>query len=245
MTEQYNQAIATHYSAYRPPLHQMILRRVLSDKETFRNGLDVGCGTGYSAVALTKYCLHVYGVEPSQSMLNEAMPHEKITYLKGTGEDSSLKDHSVDVVTFSGSLFYAKSDALIKELKRVCRRQALVIPYDFEILLNDVLRQYGLSPQETGSDYDHTVNFSDVADFMEIVAGSAQVSLEVTAPEFAHILLSDIHRYESFVEKYDISDPYPALTSELEATGKHHWLKANIYFAKYQLNTGAAPGQRG
>lgn len=237
MTEDYNRAIATHYSSYRPPLHQMILARVLSNEETFCDGLDVGCGTGYSAVALAKYCLRVYGVEPSQSMLGEAMPHAKITYLKGSGENLPIMDNSVDVVTFAGSLFYARSDALTKEMKRVCRSRALAIPYDFEILLNDILLQYGMSSTEIESDYNHVVNFFDSADFTEIIDGREQVSLEVKATELAHILLSDSHRYEAFVEKYGVSDPFAALTNELEATRKNHLLKAKIYYSKYELNT--------
>ena len=80
MSEYYNQAVANHYSSYRPPIHKMILESVLSNEEVFSKGLDVGCGTGYSTVALAEYCLQVYGIDPSQSMLEEARPHEKITY---------------------------------------------------------------------------------------------------------------------------------------------------------------------
>lgn len=144
MSEQYNQATAFHYASYRPPLHSMILGYVLSTEESFRNGLDVGCGTGYSAIALTKYCTHVFGVEPSASMLAEATENKKITYQQGSGANLALPNKSVDLVTFAGSLFYAKSEELIKELKRVCHAQAVVIPYDFEVLSNDVLLQFGI-----------------------------------------------------------------------------------------------------
>jgi len=237
MTEQYNREVATHYRSYRPPLHQMILGRVLSSGETFYDGLDVGCGTGHSSVALAQHCLRVYGIDPSQSMLDEAMPHVKITYLKAAGEYIPLRDRSVDVVTFAGSLFYTKSDAFLRELKRVCRQQALAIPYDFELLLNDALRQYGIGSQVPGPDYDHNVNFSDCADFLEITAGHEQVTLEVSATEFAHILLSNSHLYEEFVLKYGASDPFPALTDELGIPKKKYTLEVNIYFSKYQLDT--------
>ena len=236
MSEYYNQTVAIHYSSYRPPLHEMILEYVLSNEEVFNKGLDVGCGTGYSAVALAKYCLHVYGIDPSQSMLEEARPHEKITYQQGTGEELPLPEKSVDVVTFAGSLFYTKSELLVKELKRVCRNRALVMPYDFEVLLDDVLLQCGINLEKSGSDYDHKVNFSDSADFIEIVIGNEQINLEVTAPELAHILLSSSHRYEAFVDKYHVSDPFPVLVREIERTKEQQCLKVNTYFSKYQLN---------
>jgi SAM-dependent methyltransferase len=236
MRGQYNRTIATHYSSYRPPLHDMILSRVLSGENVFDKGLDIGCGTGYSTVALAKYCLHVYGIEPSQSMLEETRPREKIIYQQGTGDKLPLPDQSVDVVTFAGSLFYAKSDLLMQELKRVCRIQAWVIPYDFEILLDDVLLQCDINLEKTESDYDHEVNFSDNADFIEIMTGKEQINLNVTAIELAHILLSSSQRYEVFTEKYDVSNPFPALVRALEDTNKQNYLKANIYFSKYQLN---------
>jgi SAM-dependent methyltransferase len=235
MTEHYDWAVATHYSSYRPPLHQMILQKALSSEEPFGDGLDVGCGTGYSAVALADHCLRVYGVEPSRSMLDRAIPHAKITYLNGTGGNLPLPDHSVDVVTFAGSLFYAKSDALIEEMKRVCRSRALAIPYDFEILLDDVVQQCGIDTNETELHYDHATNFSDCAVFREIMLGREQVSLEVTAAELAHITLSESHYYRAFVEKYGVPDPFAALTSELAAIRSRHLLKANIYFSKYEL----------
>jgi SAM-dependent methyltransferase len=235
MSEQYNQVTATHYSAYRPPLHAMILARVLSGEEWFNQGLDVGCGTGYSAIALAKYCAHIYGIDPSQSMLEEASCHEKVSYHQGAGEAIPLPDQSVDIVTFAGSLFYAKSELLIQELKRVCRPQAWIIPYDFEVLLEDTLLQCGLKPQKIASNYDHEVNFSDRMDFIEIIQGKEQVKLEVTAGELAHILLSSTERYEAFVEKYRSADPFPLLVKELERMEKLHHLKVNIYFSKYQI----------
>jgi len=54
--------------------------------EFFRVGLDAGCGTGHSAVALAKYCERVFGLDPSQSMLDVAQRHPKIAYLKGSGD---------------------------------------------------------------------------------------------------------------------------------------------------------------
>ena len=61
MSEEYDEAIAYHYDAYRPPLAEVILSQVLGEDERFQDRLDIGCGTGYSAIALAKYCSQVYG----------------------------------------------------------------------------------------------------------------------------------------------------------------------------------------
>ncbi len=235
MSNQYNQAVAAHYAAYRPPLHQPILEKVLDGSESFDDGLDVGCGTGYSAVALARYCQRVYGVEPSRPMLDRALPNNRITYLEGDGERMPLAANSVDIVTFAGALFYAKTHNLVTELKRVCRSKALVIPYDFNVLLDDVLRPFAIAGRRTSAEYDPAVNFSDMADFVELSVENTQIQFEVTASELAHILLSNNHRYETFSEKYNTSDPFPTLVRALGSAPKLPAVSANIYFSKYWL----------
>ena len=237
MTEEYNRVVASHYSAYRPPLHKIILEYVLSKNEIFADGLDIGCGTGYSAIALARYCSQVYGIEPSSAMLSEATQHERIRYLPGFGEAIPLLSSSVDIVTFAGSLFYTKSPALIKELKRVCRTNATIVVYDFEVLLNDILFQCGIDLAKSTYNYDHAINLSDAADFVEIIAHNKQIIFEAIASDLAHILLSTSYNYNAFVKKYNSLNVFPQLVNELKQIQKEYSLMANIYFAKYQLNS--------
>ncbi len=233
MKEQYSETTAYHYAAYRPPLHQLILSKALSDADHYKNGLDVGCGTGYSSVALGSYCQHVYGVDPSRSMLEKATPHEKITYMEGAGENIPVEDQSVDIVTLAGVLSYTKSDRLVAELKRVCKPNAILIPYDFAVLLDDLSQQFGIPVQRDMSDYDHSLNFSGISDFQELIVDVQEVSLGVSATALAHILLSDSHRYDAFSKKYQISNPFQLLVNDLSKA--QHSLKANIFFSKYQI----------
>lgn len=237
MSQGYNETVSTHYSAYRPPLHEMILKCLLSEGETFQTGLDVGSGTGYSTIALTKYCSHVFGVEPSTAMLNKATKHEKATYLQGSGEALPLPDRSVNVVTFAGSLFYIKPQLLVEELKRVCQHQASIIPYDFEILVHDVLSELDLNLEASESDYNHEINFTGNDDFKEIVACKEQINLKLNPTELAHILLSSTDRHKIFIEKYRVSDPYHVLVGELEQAKDQYLVKVDTYISKYQLNT--------
>lgn len=234
MSEQYHQATAIHYAAYRPPLHGIILERILSNQEVFKQGLDIGCGTGYSAIALAKYCSQVYGIDPSLAMLTSATPHPKITYRQGSGENLPIPNDFIDVVTFAGSLFYTKSQLLIAELKRVCCDKATIIVYDFEVLLDYVLVDCDINPQKAVSNYNHEINFSDRLDFKEIAIGKEQINLEVTATELAHVLLSSSYRYDAFVQQYADADPFMKLVNELENAKDQHLLKVNIYFARYQ-----------
>lgn len=156
---QYNDRVAEHYAAYRPPLHQKILSLALPKNHRFQVGLDVGSGTGYSATALAQYCDSVFGVEPSDAMRKNATPHEKVRYLAGHGAAIPLKESSVDVITFAGSLFYIDIPTLIPEIQRVCRNQGYVVAYDFEVVLEPVMTELALTVNEQSDEYDHAVNF--------------------------------------------------------------------------------------
>jgi SAM-dependent methyltransferase len=234
-TERYDPTAAAHYAAYRPPLHQLILGRVLGEGASFGVGLDVGCGTGYSAAALADYCARVYGIDPSLAMLREAPPREKVVYLGGAAERIPLPDRSVEIATFAGSLFYADVDAAGAEMRRVGGDGALVVAYDFEILLDGVLRRCGVDPEAVESDYDHRANFSGVAGFVELEVGSERVGLRVSPSELAHLLLSDSHRYDQLAKRYGAPDPFPALAAEIRSMGDPARIEADIYYSKYRI----------
>ncbi len=236
MTEQYDEIAAAHYAAYRPPLHRMILQRLLSTDESFSLGLDVGCGTGYSAIALSGHCARVYGIDPSPWMLSRATAHTQVTYLEGAAERIPLPDRSVDVVTFAGSLFYADTGAACGQLRRVCREDAVVVVYDFEILLEKVLQRFGMELHAGESDYDHRVNFSGEVGFEELAVGRDRIAVDMRASDLAHILLSDSNRLYRFAEMYHNSDFFPVLEADLRSEFDNARLEAKIYYSKYRLN---------
>lgn len=233
---QYNQKVAAHYAAYRPPLHQIILEKMISGEKVFSTGLDIGCGTGYSTLALTKYCLHVYGIDPSQSMLDKAAEHRKITYLKGTAGNIPLGENSVDLITLSGSLFYADIKATSLEIQRICKRDATIIVYDFELLLDEVLDMFNISLHNSDAEYDHTINFSGVDSFRETLSKQEQVDFELTGTQLAHVLLSDHRRYKEFTGKYSAKHIFTKLKEALVKSGNHFFVEANLFYSKYKLS---------
>ncbi|HUQ97829.1 MAG TPA: class I SAM-dependent methyltransferase, partial [Gemmatimonadaceae bacterium] len=190
MSERYDDAAAAHYSAYRPPLHSLILGRVLRRGRSTAVGLDVGCGTGHSAIALAEYCANVYAFDASPPMLARAAKDDRVAYFAGRVEKLPIQNHAVDLVTFAGSLFYVNRDATGVEIRRVCSRNAQVIVYDFEILLDEILQRCGIDPQSAGSKYDHGVNFSGDPGFAEVIVTNERLSVEMSALELTHILLS-------------------------------------------------------
>ncbi|WWE59969.1 class I SAM-dependent methyltransferase [Parasalinivibrio latis] len=236
MSEQYNTEISKHYAAYRPPIHQMILNANLSSLPSFHVGVDVGCGTGVSTVALSEYCQTVRGVDPSESMIGQTLGTDRISYSVGTGENIPAENGSVDIITFAGSLSYAKSEALVEEIKRVCAKNATVLVYDFEVLLMDFMDMLGIAMNPVPSDYDHAINFSDIAGFHPANIHQGTLSLEVTSEQLAHVLFSSSTRYTKLVKAFGEENTFNEVVRKLTEISPTHRISVNTYSSMYNVN---------
>ncbi len=237
IAEQYNSLVAKHYAAYRPPFHQLILTRVISEDESFRTGLDIGCGTGYSSIALSKYCEQVFGLDSNESMLDKSSERPKITYICGSGDDLSFVPvQSIDIVSFAGSLYYTKSEILRIELLKACNPEAVIIVYDFEILIEKAMADIGIESQFVSSNYNHAINISDWTCFLPETVAIEQIYWEFSSTELAHIMLADSNRLKIFSEKFQGSDPCKSIVDYFKSNGLKHRLYADIYFSRYRIS---------
>lgn len=240
MGKEYDKVTAMHYSKYRPPLHPLILEKVLSEKKLFHRGLDIGCGTGQSSVALSPYCKKIIGIEPSQPMLEMAIPHDKVEYREFDGKNLKFPDGHFDVITLAGSLFYAKSQRLLDEVIRVSNPGSTVLVYDFEILLNDLFLQLALENtiNEPENKYNHYVDFSGLEGnaLIQLTSCGEELPFRIASTDLSHLMLSLKKIYETLVGEDDRSDPYQGLVENLDrlSNGNPHELKARIYYTVYE-----------
>ena len=234
----YSSQIAHHYAAYRPLLHKEILKLCLPNSPQFQKGLDIGCGTGYSAVALAAYCAEVYAVEPSEDMLAHALPHPAIQYFPYAADHLPFPKHSFDVVTFGGSLVYIKSNALLDTLRKICMPNAILLVYDFEVILDEWYEKLGISVHSTEAPYDHELNFSglNLRDIHLKDQGSEQAKFQVNHQDLGHLLLSSAPHYQAFAEKYQQHDPFPQLINNIAegSLDSQHSLGVNLFFTIYE-----------
>ena len=232
----YGEHIARHYAAYRPPLHRLIADEALTGLR-FKTGLDVGCGTGYSAIALADKCERVFAVDHSQPMLDLAVANPKVTYLLGSGDALPIQDASVDVATFAGVLPYLNTHAVFRELKRVCRPGAFIIPYDFEIIPGDLMLLFSTADPHVADTYDHACNFSGLAGISTLKQVSRIVELRTTGEQAAHILLSDQSRYEHLASLLKSSDPFERIVDEFRCVQWPGALIARIHYSLHRLGS--------
>nr|WP_194956698.1 class I SAM-dependent methyltransferase [Enterovibrio baiacu] len=212
----------------------MILARIFKQSDKVDVGLDIGCGTGVSSIALAPYCTSVLGIDPSEAMIAQAVEAQGITYQLGSGEAIPLADNTVDVVTFAGSLSYAKTETLVGELVRVCAPKARIIAYDFDVCLEETLLLLGSQVDVKTSAYDHAINFSGSPELEEEKVVKDTLGLEMDSEQLAHVLLSSTKRYDVFTTMFKSDSPFEPLVKKLDAIGLLHTVNADIYYSTYR-----------
>ncbi len=232
----YDELVAYHYAAYRPPIHQAILEKALDSSRIRHIVLDIGCGTGRSSEALRPYCSHVVGIDPSIEMLSQAEPHERVSYINAFAEQLPIESHSIDAVSVAGSLNYINREKLASELSRICKPDAEILIYDFEVILSDFKEYLAIKENKKISSYDHTANLSGIPGLTEIQAFSDTVNLELRPAEICHLLLSEHGIFKSLQAKYQSDNPTDSLLTDIEAMNSNSPVNADIYFYQYALD---------
>lgn len=232
----YSDEVAIHYAAYRPDLHTLILGLCLEDKAPYKKGVDVGCGTGHSAIALTRFCEEVAGFEPNEEMLRAAIGHPRVRYVHLKGSPLPLPSKSVDVITFAGSWFYAQSQDMLDEVNRIARPDGTVIIYDFSIDLKPFWSRLRITiPGDLV--YDHFINFDelDPGGLVKTTQHQKNISLKIASRNLAHLLLSDKFVLQSLqTDKNYQENVFENLYQTVSSEGSQHELPATIYYTVYR-----------
>ncbi|MCJ7465313.1 MAG: class I SAM-dependent methyltransferase, partial [Maribacter sp.] len=223
MTKEYDHITAFHYSAFRPALHKYILDECLKGHEENCLGLDVGCGTGQSSIALTNYCEKVIGIEPSKEMLDKSLQHPRVEYAHYNCKKIDFESNYFDHITFAGSLYYAKSQKLLDEVIRVSKHTARIIVYDFEIRLDTIMEKLNVDCRsKQKSNYNHQENFSglnqkNISIKQKLVKS---LSLEITNANLAHLLLSSKDNYNLLIHKFGYDNLHDKISKKLNSIFK-------------------------
>ncbi len=105
MTYDYDLITAIHYSIFRPFLHKPILNKCIASEEKYDIGLDIGCGTGQSSIALMEFCNKVIGIEPREEMLQKSIKHSKLNIRFITEKYWNLKMTVLTLLHLQGHCF--------------------------------------------------------------------------------------------------------------------------------------------
>lgn len=126
--------VADGYASARPFLHREVFARVrdlVPAPWPLRRGLDVGCGTGLSSVALLELVRDVTAVDVSLPMLRRAERREHVRYLASSAEDLPLRDGTFDLILACGSLDWVDRARFLPRAAELLTTRGWLIPLDF------------------------------------------------------------------------------------------------------------------
>ncbi|MBS1270919.1 MAG: putative methyltransferase [Candidatus Marinimicrobia bacterium] len=110
---------AKEYSRYRPGYPDALFRFVANNAPDTEIAWDCATGSGQTALGLTPHFSQIFASDASARQIENAYPHEQITYYVGTAYHSGLQYNSIDAVTVSQALHWFDFDAFFGEVRRV------------------------------------------------------------------------------------------------------------------------------
>ena len=227
---EYTTDIATHYKSFRPPLHEILLKRSFKNQR-FESALDIGCGTGNSSIALTKYCASVTGYDPNKSMIQYGESHPKVFFTEKLEEINK----KFSLIVFFGSLHYITTKSFNFYKEKLVRGGYLLCS-DFEILYEPILSNLEITLSEIN--YDHSKNLASypTKTFAIIRTEKFKAVLDFDLNELTHLLLSETYLRPQLIEKYGSVSVVQSLQEDLKIYYPKNKIaiEANLFYTYYK-----------
>lgn len=128
---------ATLYAQYRPGYPRELYEHILQHVNNRQLAWDCATGNGQAAVELAKYFEKVMATDISEKQLQQAQPHEKITYSVTTAEQTPFAGNSFDCITVAQAYHWFRFDAFEKEVQRVAKPGAVVAIWGYSLVVSD------------------------------------------------------------------------------------------------------------
>ncbi len=126
---------ASLYAQYRPGYPHELYAYILEHVTNRQQAWDCATGNGQAAVELARYFEKVIATDLSEKQLQQAQPHEKITYSITTAEQTPFADNSFDCITVAQAYHWFKFDDFGKEVKRVAKPGAIVAIWGYSLVI--------------------------------------------------------------------------------------------------------------
>lgn len=175
-----------NYQKYRPNYPEEVLDELMKylPKKNDSIAADIGSGTGIFTKKLLDRGLKVYAVEPNDEMRKVAEEslhkYPKFHSIKGTAENTTLPDESVDLVTAAQAFHWFKPEPTLKEFQRILQPEGMVafVWNERDLLADEFMKEYNQILFEYCPDYKKSphlhINKEQILDYIE----------EITLEEF-------------------------------------------------------------
>jgi SAM-dependent methyltransferase len=121
------------YARYRPKYPPRLFDWLAEVAPARELAVDVGTGSGQSAVELAARFERVEAVDPSDAQLAKAVSHPRVTYRRGEAEATGARAASADLVAASQAFHWFDHPRFFDEVRRIARPGAVVAVWCYGI----------------------------------------------------------------------------------------------------------------
>jgi ubiquinone/menaquinone biosynthesis C-methylase UbiE len=131
---------SAHYAAHRPTYPRELVDELAELSPGRELALDCCCGTGQLSVLLAARFDAVVATDASAAQIEQAQPHERVTYRCAVAETSGLPDACADLITVAQGAHWLDIAAFYNEVRRVARPNAAIALICYELqTVNDAI----------------------------------------------------------------------------------------------------------
>jgi ubiquinone/menaquinone biosynthesis C-methylase UbiE len=122
---------AQTYAQFRPRYPRELFAYLSEQTPEHHLAWDCATGSGQAAQGLVTYYDRVIATDASAAQINNAQPHERITYLVEPAEETSLAPHSVDLVTVAVAVHWFDFERFYQEVRRVVKPGGVIAVWTY------------------------------------------------------------------------------------------------------------------
>jgi SAM-dependent methyltransferase len=130
----YFSAQSVDYAKYRPRYPAEMFEYLARLPQERERAWDCATGNGQAALGLAPFFRQVIATDGSQAQLDQATPHERVSYQQATAESTSIEADSIDLVTVAQALHWLDLERFYAEVRRVAKRGSILAVSCYNLL---------------------------------------------------------------------------------------------------------------
>jgi SAM-dependent methyltransferase len=126
------------YARHRPLYPVELFDFILAYVEKKEQALDCGTGNGQAATFLAEHFKKVYGIDISNSQIDNAVRKANIEYIICQAEQTPFPDNTFDLITVATAVHWFQFEPFYAEMQRIANNRSIFACWGYNLLKTDI-----------------------------------------------------------------------------------------------------------